>query len=262
MNTLTPVLTMLQLRPYVFGFLVAFLFLGIRRWGVVRTVLWLFVGYGLAWASEALSIRTGFPYGWYFYKYENLTQDILVAGVPLWDSLSYTFLIFAGYTTVQYRWPQLSPAATAIAGGVATMILDILIDPVANLGHLWFLGSIYYYPTGGAHFGVPISNYIGWFIVAWLVISVFQRLSPHPNPLPQGERGKKLSFLYPAFYLAIGIFNTLIAAWIGAWGIVACNTVIMAGILCGLCRRKTGFWGNRRGSSAGSPDASRCDRDF
>lgn len=251
------ILTMLQLRPYVFGFLVAFLFLGIRRWGVARTLIWLVVGYGIAWGSEALSIRTGFPYGWYYYKYENLTQDILVAGVPLWDSLSYTFLIFAGYTTVQYRWPRLSPAATAIAGGAATMLLDIMIDPVANLGHLWFLGSIYFYPTGGAHFGVPISNYIGWFFVSWLVISGFQRLSKlivrvapkgdpifassrapefkHTQSLNDGDAdkwgssvtGPVQSVLYPAFYLAIGLFNTLIAAWIGAWGIVAANSAIL-----------------------------------
>lgn len=218
-----PLLTMLQLRPYVFGFLVAFLFLGIRRWGVARTLVWLMVGYGIAWASEALSIRTGFPYGWYFYKYENLTRDILVAGVPFWDSLSYTFLIFAGYTVTQYRWLRLSPAATAMVGGAATMILDIMIDPVSNLGERWFLGSIYYYPTGGAHFGVPISNYIGWFFVSWLVISVFQRFECQ---MPTHQK-RPLNFLYPAFYLAIGAFNTAIAFWIDAPAIGIANTVIL-----------------------------------
>lgn len=261
------ILTMLQLRPYVFGFLVAFLFLAVRHWGWARTVLWLALGYGIAWGSEALSIRTGFPYGWYFYKYENLTRDILVAGVPFWDSLSYTFLIFAGYTVVNYRWPRLSPAATAMAGGAATMLLDIMIDPVSNLGDRWFLGSIYYYPTGGAHFGVPISNYIGWFFVSWLVISIFQRVTMQnwwvvrgggPNagwrtvsktsrpgaiigePRALGNRatGPTNSVLYPLFYISIGAFNTAIAFWIGAWSIGIHNTVIMAGILYILCRRR------------------------
>jgi putative membrane protein len=232
-----PLLTMLLLRPYVFGFLVAFLFLAVRRWGWARTVLWLVLGYSIAWASEALSIRTGFPYGWYFYKYENLTRDILVMGVPFWDSLSYTFLIFAGYMVVKYRWPRLSPAATAIAGGAATMLLDMMIDPVSNLGDRWFLGSIYYYPTGGAHFGVPVSNYIGWFFVSWLVISIFQRVTAWNMRL--APTGPAQSVLYPAFYISIGLFNTLIAAWIDAWGIVANNGVIMAGILYILLRRKT-----------------------
>lgn len=223
-------LTMIQLRPYVFGFLVAFLFLAVRLWGWRRTFLWLGMGYGIAWASEAMSIRTGFPYGWYFYKYENLTRDILLAGVPIWDSLSYTFLIFAGYTVVQYRFPRLSPAATAMTGGLATMLLDIMIDPVSNLGERWFLGSIYYYPTGGWHFGVPISNYIGWFFVAWVVISLFQRITTVSlRGARQGDAAIPLahSWLYPAFYLAIGIFNTAIAFWISAPAIGIANTVIL-----------------------------------
>ena len=223
---MTSVLTMFLLRPYVFGFMVAFLFLAMRRWGWARTLLWLVLGYGIAWASEALSIRTGFPYGWYFYKYENLTRDILVMGVPFWDSLSYTFLIFAGYMVVKYRWPRLSPAATAIAGGAATMLLDIMIDPVSNLGERWFLGSIYYYPTGGAHFGVPISNYIGWFFVSWLVISLFQRIECRMTT----QSKHSLNFLYPAFYLAIGIFNTAIAFWIDAPAIGIANTVILIAV--------------------------------
>lgn len=230
---MTPVLTMILLRPYVFGFLVAFLFLAVRLWGWRRTVLWLVLGYSIAWASEAASIRTGLPYGWYFYKYENLTQDILLAGVPIWDSLSYTFLIFAGYTVVKYRFPRLSPAATAMAGGAATMILDIMIDPVSNLGERWFLGSIYYYPTGGWHFGVPISNYIGWFFVAWLVISLFQRITTVSlRGARQGDAAIPLahSWLYPAFYMAIGIFNTAIAFWIAAPAIGIANTIILCGV--------------------------------
>lgn len=236
MNFMNPILTMILLRPYVFGFLVAFLFLAVRLWGWRRTFLWLGLGYSIAWASEAASIRTGLPYGWYFYKYENLTQDILLAGVPIWDSLSYTFLIFAGYTIVKYRFPRLSPAATAMAGGAATMILDIMIDPVSNLGERWFLGSIYYYPTGGWHFGVPISNYIGWFFVAWLVISLFQRISSTVSetsildPRSSVEPTAGMTILYPIFYLAIGIFNTAIAFWIGAPAIGIANTIILCGV--------------------------------
>ncbi len=264
---MSPLITMLLLRPYVFGFLAAFLFLAVRLWGWGRTFLWLGLGYGVAWASEALSIRTGFPYGWYFYKYENLSRDILVAGVPVWDSLSYTFLIFAGYTTVLYRFPRLSPAAMAITGGAATMLLDMMIDPVSNLGDRWFLGGIYYYPHGGWHFGVPISNYIGWFFVAWVVISLFQRVA-YGSPL-LGLRGGRGSYetepqcrnlshpplilrggdLYPLFYLAIAAFNTAIAFWIGAWQIGIHNTAIMVGILYVLCRRRTGASAFRTRSS-------------
>jgi len=81
------------------------------------------------------------------------------------------------------------------------------------------LGSIYYYPSGGAHFGVPISNYLGWFFVAWIVILA---------AAPTSSKIKNLNWFYPAFYLAIGIFNSAIALWIGAFNIVAANSAILA----------------------------------
>ena len=31
------------------------------------------------------------------------------------------------------------------------------------MGDRWFLGRMYYYPEGGIYFGVPLSNFVGWF---------------------------------------------------------------------------------------------------
>ena len=90
------ILHTILVRPYVFLFLAAYLVLSISSWGWRRSFAFLLFGYLIAWASEAASIRTGFPYGWYFYRYENLEGEWLNAGVPVWDSLSYVFLCYAG----------------------------------------------------------------------------------------------------------------------------------------------------------------------
>jgi putative membrane protein len=97
------------IRPYVFVFLLAFLFLSLWRWGPAKTLLWLISGYLWAWLSEYSSIHNGFPYGVYQYVYSNLQGELLVAGVPFFDSLSYTFLVFAGFTTACLLYTSPSP---------------------------------------------------------------------------------------------------------------------------------------------------------
>jgi uncharacterized membrane protein len=54
--------------------------------------------------------------------------------------------------------------------------LDIIIDPLSLQGSKWFLGQIYGYGEQGIYFGVPISNFIGWVIVGFILIFVFQKI--------------------------------------------------------------------------------------
>lgn len=53
--------------------------------------------WGVAFAAEASAIRTGVPFGWYCYLEATPAQELWIAGVPAMDSLSFTFLIYAGY---------------------------------------------------------------------------------------------------------------------------------------------------------------------
>lgn len=223
-------ITMFVQRPYVFAFLAAFLALSIRRWGWQRSLLWLVTGYIIALASEACSIRTGFPYGWYFYQYDNLTHDPLVFGVPFWDSLSYPFLIYAGYSVARWRWPNTTPLRLALFGATFTMLLDVIIDPIAHLGAQWFLGEIYYYEHPGWYFDVPISNFAGWFLVSLCVIRCNQRLWRTSD----NSASSKLDL---AFYASIALFNILITWWIGAWQLGLCSSGILLAIALVIARR-------------------------
>lgn len=214
-------------RPYVTMFLACFLALALPRWGVRRTLLWMLSGYAIALASEACSIRTGFPYGWYFYKYENLANDPLVFGVPVWDSLSYTFLIYAGYAQAQRWYPHASAFAQALFGGWLTMALDVVIDPVAHLGDRWFLGDIYYYQHPGWYFGVPLSNFAGWFFVSWLVIRANQYLTARGDAMPSGAP----TWCDAGFYWGIMAFNVGITVWVQAYALVAASTLVCLALL-------------------------------
>lgn len=215
-------------RPYVFVFLAAFLFLSWLRWGWRRTLLWLVSGYGIAWASEYSSITNGFPYGWYAYVYENLRGELLIAGVPFFDSLSYAFLTFAGYTmgeSILGRTRAGTIAAVA-AGALLTMFLDVIVDPIATMGDKWFLGLIHTYRSPGWYFGVPMTNFGGWFLTAFAIIgfnAIAWRLSP--SALKDARPKTSAPWLFPVFYAGIALFSIAISFWVGAWplGLVSCG---------------------------------------
>ena len=86
------------LRPYVFVFLAAFLFISIVNYGLRTTLLFAVVTYGVSLACEWSSIHNGFPFGLYHYFDTTRGREIWIAGVPFMDSLSFTFLGFASYT--------------------------------------------------------------------------------------------------------------------------------------------------------------------
>ncbi|PIR25506.1 MAG: carotenoid biosynthesis protein [Deltaproteobacteria bacterium CG_4_10_14_0_2_um_filter_43_8] len=231
-------ITTIMNRPYVFAFLAGYLFLSIRLWNLKRSLLWLFSGYVIAWFSEYLSINYGFPYGWYFYHYQNMPGELLVAGVPFFDSLSYPFLIFAGYcmslrlqhsNVLAHTFTASPRQATLLritTGALFTTLLDVVIDPIAHLGSKWFLGEIYYYPNPGWYFDVPLSNFAGWFLVAAIVIAV--------NELLWKLLKERLSFqtskLCTLFYFSIALFNIIITFWIGAYGLGICSSLIMGSV--------------------------------
>jgi len=241
----------------VFAFLFCFLLFGILQLGAVRTLLFLTLGWIVAFSSEASSIRNGFPYGDYQYVYENLKGELLLLGVPLWDSLSYTFLAYASYSTaclltLPFARGGLGWGRIAKEGGfeavdflkirtswkvlLLTVLLmtgiDVIIDPLTALGDRWFLGRIYYYPHGGIYFGVPISNFLGWALVALVITFVFQRLDillHRRGKILSLERWKGLrAWLGAGLYLGIYFFNWLITVWLGEWGLALADLILVS----------------------------------
>ena len=186
----------ITLRPYVFIFLGAYLLLATLYLGAGRAVAFLVLGYLISWVAELGAINYGFPFGEYLYIPATLDQELWVAGVPFMDSLSYVFLAYASYClaltalgrgrgfklqedpVLQKSW------RTLVLAAVLMVCLDIVIDPLALRGYRWFLGQIYGYPEGGVYFGITLSNFGGWFLVALVLIRVLQYLATGPGPVP------------------------------------------------------------------------------
>ncbi|HZE21962.1 MAG TPA: carotenoid biosynthesis protein, partial [Desulfobaccales bacterium] len=151
------------------------------------------------------------------------------------DSLSYVFLSYASYSLalvaltpggwkaghyfLREETAAPEPWRPLILGAVLMVALDIVIDPLALRGYRWFLGQIYGYPEGGVYFGVTLSNFAGWFLVALVLIRVLQILAARTPPSPWWDWGRRhfpsQPLLGPAFYLGILSFNLALTFIIG-----------------------------------------------
>ncbi|EQD59814.1 hypothetical protein B1B_08035, partial [mine drainage metagenome] len=142
-----------------------------RQFGWRRALLLLLFGWAIAFAAEwASSAGPGIPFGVYHYRRAGLTHDWTLFGVPIFDSVSFTWLAFCTYTVTgalgARGWRRI------LLGAVAMVALDLVVDPVALRGAHWWLGSIYSYPAHlGIWYGVSPLNYLGWLVVGALLQS-------------------------------------------------------------------------------------------
>lgn len=223
-------------RPYVFVFLAVYLVAASAHLGWGKTVLFTVAGYLISFLSEYSSINTGFPYGWYYYIDATKERELWIDGVPFFDSISYVFLAYCSYATAllvvspvkTMRWELLSLETRAIRrslsvlflGSLFQVFLDIIVDPVALRGRRWFLGQVYGYQEAGCHFGVPISNYIGWWVVSVLMVLALQiidaRVGRKIDRPGAGIWNPPLRALFgPLLYLSVIIFNITVTLLIG-----------------------------------------------
>jgi putative membrane protein len=227
-----------MLRPYVFIFFAAYLLLAITHIGWKRAALFTALAYAVAFACEWSSAvaATGFPFGLYYYIDQTSHRELWIAGVPFMDSLSFTFLSYVswelattmlGHLKASWRDAQVLNGdetrrrwATTALAAFLMMYLDIIIDPVALLGDRWFLGKIYYYPSGGSYFGITIANFLGWYFVCFVIVRLFVWLErivfSKSSNLMAGAREYRYKALGPVgLYFGVLGFNLFMTFWIG-----------------------------------------------
>ena len=230
-------LATIELRPYVFIFLASFLAIAIVNFGLRTTLLFTVLTYAISLACEWSSVHNGFPFGLYHYLDGTRGREIWIAGVPFMDSLSFTFLGFASYTVALlvvsplYRrgldlrladtWKIRRAPRVWMMAALFMVMVDVVVDPLSVRGDRWFLGKIFWYDPPGPHFGVPISNYLGWFFVAAIAIAIFQLLDGWLNRGEDKPAGaiptfRSRALLGPMLYAGIVVFGISMLYSIGA----------------------------------------------
>ncbi len=241
----------LLLRPYVFAFLLVHLLGASALLGWRRTAGFTLITWGVALLAEHSSIRTGIPFGWYYYIPRTADRELWIAGVPFFDSLSFTFLLVASYGLAWFLLAGARPSgrpAFAPAGGnlrgvprpgrvrhlvlasLLFVVIDMVIDPVALRGTRWFLGQIYGYPEPGAYFRVPVANFLGWAAVGGTATALYHAWEGRRRGMTTANFDGRAA-LCPGLYFVVLAFNLAVTVALGEWRLLLSGMLLALPIL-------------------------------
>ncbi len=140
------------------------------RYGWVRGVCAGFIVITLSYGVEALGVGTGFPFG--VYRYTDVLFPKLPGGVPMAVMFAWVLIVFGAYGWVRMEMRPIGLSGALLGAALATL-LDLEIEPVAaHLEHYWewlVPGHINYY-------GVPLANFAAWFVVAFVLLLLVDRV--------------------------------------------------------------------------------------
>lgn len=216
------------LRPYVVGFLAFFLVAATRDLGRAGALGFLVWGFLVALVAELSSTRVGLPFGLYHYTGATAGAELFIRNVPFFSPLSFPFLAYASFCLARWAlgpgWAGSRAARlrTVALAGLLMTLLDVVIDPLAVRGELWFLGHVFIYPEGGLYFGVPLSNFVGWCLVGLATVGGYV------NVAGDGRMGSPR--LGIALYYGVLAVNLAVTVWTGELLIAAAGIVVQLGV--------------------------------
>jgi putative membrane protein len=163
----------------------------------------LFVGLlviGLSYAVETLGVNTAFPFG--AYRYTPVLFPRLPGGVPLAVMFAWVLIVFGAYGWVaQVKRPI--GLRGALFGALLAMLLDLAIEPVAfHVVRYWE----WFDPGPLNYYGVPLANFVAWFVVACLLLLLADAAFSHfPQPKWSLPR-PRLAFVAPRLLFVTSLF--------------------------------------------------------
>jgi uncharacterized membrane protein len=165
---------------------------------------------------EALGVHTGVPFGRYSYA---SSLGVRVTAVPLVIALAWTMLAWPAALVAQRLVSK--PLARVAVGAWALASWDLFLDPqMVSAGHWTWASAGPHLPGVPA---VPVTNYLGWLVVACVVSLALQGIL---HAAPNGDDRVPFAFYlwtYASSVLALAAFLGLGAA--AAWGALGMGLV-------------------------------------
>lgn len=156
---------------------------------------------------ENIGVRTGFLYGRYYFT-SVMGPKILV--VPIFLGLAYIGMAYLSWTLARiilknFRTPLTSRSVFTLPVLAAFIMVawDLAMDPVwSTIVRAWV------WQRGGAYFGVPLTNFLGWYLAVYIIYQLFalylHKQPPNPQHLPQ------YSWRLPILFYAVSAAGNLV----------------------------------------------------
>ncbi len=201
--------------------------------GLGRTLAAFVVTVFIAWLAEGLGVHYGYVFG--HYHYTGLL-GFQIWAVPVIVCMAWEPILYSAYCITDFLIPSEMKRSGSIAsrivpylimaavGGIATTAWDLMIDPYA-VGRGWWV-----WEEGGPYMqyianGVPISNFFGWWKVAFVCHLVY-RLILETGPAPRRS-------LYLSVYGPLMLYLNLFIGGLGAvLMFLKRPDVAMIGVMC------------------------------
>ncbi len=141
--------------------------------GLSGTTLLFTLSAGIGLLMELLGVIYGFPFG--KYSYSGKARPIILGLVPLniplfWFVISYSSLSITN-VILKPKSKAAGRAAASLLDGLCATSWDLIMDPVqVNIMHSWT------WEGGGEFYGVPLTNFIGWTLVVWIITFTFRTI--------------------------------------------------------------------------------------
>ncbi|HET6294082.1 MAG TPA: carotenoid biosynthesis protein [Kribbella sp.] len=149
---------------------------GIRRYGVKVLIIFLVETLVVSNFFENLSISTGFPFGHYHYTGEPQLFQVPIQIGPIYFGLGYACWLVASTLLdaadarldLRSRLGRINVVALPLLAGAIMTMYDLGTDSLAST-----VSKDWVWERGGGVFGVPFTNYLGWWLTTYIFFQLF-----------------------------------------------------------------------------------------
>lgn len=182
---------------------------GTRLYGLRNILIFIGITFLFSWCLESLGIATGFPFGNYHYTSGGKIGEVPWIIMPAYLSTGYLSWLIA-HILIGHFDTKIERGQILLLPLVASFVMvmwDIVMDPImSTIQNEWI------WEDGGFYFGVPLTNFFGWFLTIFLIYLAFSLyISRQKTKLNSPNIGSRIFWLViPLMYLGIG-FQYLLA---------------------------------------------------
>jgi putative membrane protein len=161
-------------------------------YGTHGIVIFIALALGIGGVSEVLSLATGFPFGHYYFT------DVMgphILHVPILLGLAYVGMGYVSWTLARIIVGETAGViAMPLVAGFVMVAWDLAEDPVwSTIVRAWI------WRDGGAWFGVPVSNFLGWYLTVcafYLAFALYLKGRPREARLPPANHWRTAVVFY------------------------------------------------------------------